>query len=434
MIVCALCCLMVVSLSPVYSQSLSLDRGRGSDMLKVIKDDIKKNYYDPAFHGMDLDARFKTAEEKIKQASSVGQIFGIIAQTLIELNDSHTFFIPPQRTYRTEYGWQMQMIGEKCYVAAVKPGTDADAKGLRPGDEILSVDGRTPDRDHMWVLQYLYNALRPQAGMRLTVKGPDGKERQLDAMAKIHQGKMVINLTGDDDGSDIWNLMREDENLSRLYRHRYYEIGDQAFIWKMPQFDLPKDKVDEMMDKVRKRQALVLDLRGNGGGSIETLQRLIGNLIEQDVKLGDEKRRKEEKPLMAKTRGSNAFKGKVVVLIDSNSGSAAELLARVVQLEKRGVVIGDRSAGAVMGARHYEHKVGQDNVVFYRVSITESDLIMADGKSLEKVGVTPDEVILPTPADLAASRDPVLSHAAELVGIKLDPEKAGTLFPIEWRK
>ena len=78
-------------------------------MLGQIKNDIKKNYYDPTFHGMDLEARFKTAEEKINQATSVGQVFGIIAQAVIELNDSHTIFIPPPRAARTEYGWQMQI-------------------------------------------------------------------------------------------------------------------------------------------------------------------------------------------------------------------------------------------------------------------------------------------------------------------------------------
>ena len=59
---------------------------------------------------------------------------------------------------------------------------------------------------------------------------------------------------------------------------------------------------------------------------------------------------------------------------------------------------------------------------------------MADGKSLEHVGVTPDEIKLPAAADLAAHRDPVLAYAASLLGVTMTAEKAGSFFPIEWRK
>jgi C-terminal processing protease CtpA/Prc len=164
------------------------------------------------------------------------------------------------------------------------------------------------------------------------------------------------------------------------------------------------------------------------------LKRLLGHFFDHDVKVGDMKYRKEVKPEFAKTRGKDNFKGQVVVLIDSGSASAAEMFARIIQLEKRGTVIGDRSAGAVMQSLQYGHQLGMETVNFYGASITNADIVMTDGKSLEHVGVTPDELLLPTGAALAAKQDPVLAHAVELLGFKLDPEKAGSLFPIEWRK
>ena len=122
------------------------------------------------------------------------------------------------------------------------------------------------------------------------------------------------------------------------------------------------------------------------------------------------------------------------MLIDSGSGSSAELFARVVQIEKRGVVIGDRSAGAVMEALAYASGQGDlDLAILYGFVVTEADLLMKDGHSLEGTGVTPDELLLPTGQDLALGRDPVLARAAKLAGLDLDAVAAGKLFPFEWK-
>lgn len=59
---------------------------------------------------------------------------------------------------------------------------------------------------------------------------------------------------------------------------------------------------------------------------------------------------------------------------------------------------------------------------------------MTDGQSLERIGVQPDQLKLPSSADLAAKRDSVLAYTLSLVGIDVTAEKASTLFPVEWIK
>ena len=410
---------------------LERDRNRGKVMLALVKDYMKEYYYDPKYRGMDLEARFKAADAKIGEAQSLSQVLGVIAQALAELNDSHTFFIPPPRPVDVDYGWKMQAVGDRVFVTAVKPGSDAEAQGLKPGDEVLSVDGFRPTRPTLWKIEYNYNVLRPSPGKRVVVRSPDGAERELALKAKVEKLDKSVNLT------QLFNEYDEDREDSKKLP-RYYEEGagaDGVFIWKLREFGFTESKVDEMISKARKHKALVLDLRGNGGGAVRTLQRMLGYVFDRDLKVGEVKRRKETKPLVAKTRGGEkVFKGTLVVLVDSESGSASEVFARVVQLEKRGTVVGDLTAGAVMMSTQRPGLLGDQssgNMIQYGMSVTEADIIMADGRSLEHVGVTPDLVLLPTAEDLRQRRDPVLARAVELAGGRMAPEKAGLLFPPE---
>jgi carboxyl-terminal processing protease len=432
-------CLLVVTalaglLAPAAraQQMSEFNRDRVLGMLDEVDRDIRKHYYDPEFHGLDWDAQVAEAKSKIKKETSLGMALAHIAAALVSLNDSHTFFLPPQRPIRHDYGFQKEMIGDQCYVTHVRPGSDAEARGMKPGDEVLAIEGYAPNRQILWKMDYRFRVLRPQPDLRVALRDPAGHEREVVVMAKIVELKRVTDLTGGSGGSDIWNLIRESESEAHLMRIRSNPVGDELLVAKLPRFFFDQQEVDGLIDKARKHQALILDLRGNPGGTIETLKYLLGDIFENDVKIGDRAGRKELKPEIAKSRRRNVFTGKIMVLVDSDSASASELFARIVQLEKRGTVIGDRSAGSVMEAKHYSYQMGTDTVVFYGASITESDLVMTDGKSLEHNGVTPDEVVLPSAADLASGRDPVLAYAAGRLGVKLTPEEAGKMFPFEW--
>jgi carboxyl-terminal processing protease len=406
-----------------------VDRDRAQTMLHEISSDIKKHYYDPTFHGVNWDAKIEEAKERINTVDTMNLALSQVAAALDSLNDSHTFFLPPSHANHYDYGWRARMIGNHCFILRVRPGSDADKKGVKPGDELVTLNGFTPTRQDFWKIEYVFNTLRPQPALRLVLRDPSGKQRQLDVVTNMVPKKRAVDLTGESD--DIWDVIREEENEDHLGRARFVDLADDVGILKFPGFDFSETEVENMIGKARKHKALILDLRGNPGGSVETLKHLIAGVFEDEVKIGDRIGRSEHKPLVAKAHG-HPFTGKLVVLMDSESASASELFARVMQIEKRGTILGDRSSGSVMESKHYDYKTGADTVVFYGASITDADLIMTDGKSLEHNGVLPDEAMLPTAEDIANGRDPVLAHAAETVGAKLNPEAAGKLFPYEW--
>jgi carboxyl-terminal processing protease len=395
-------------------------------MLRSARDEVKKNYYDPKMRGLDIDARYKLYGEKISTAHDLGEGYRIVAAFLSGLKDSHTYFIPPSRPVRFDYGYRYKLVGNSCMITEVRPGTDAASK-LHIGDQIVMLNGFSVNREDYHDIGYFFGTLSPQSAIKLNLRSPTGEGREVIVNAVVIPKKKTLDLT---QGGDLWDLLQRYESEDHATRDQIVESGDVA-IWKVQQFDLSDDQIEKRIGTARKHQTLILDLRGNGGGAVDTLKTMVGMLFDHDVKISDRVGRKQMKPETAKYYRKH-FEGKLIVLVDSDSASASELLARVVQLEHRGTVIGDQTAGAVMESMYYSESQGTDARVFYGFSVTEANLLMSDGKSLENTGVTPDELFLPTSADLAAGRDPVLVHAAELAGVKLDPIKAGKMFPFEW--
>jgi len=391
---------------------LAGQRERGLEMLREIKRTIDKNYFDPTYHSVDLNKHFSAAEDQIKDAVSGDQIYGIIAQSLLVFEDSHTFFIPPVWSFDVEYGWEMRMIGDECYVVAVDTGSDAAVKGVRPGDKVLAVFDIPPTRANLWQLEFLFYRLRPLRAMNVVLAPPGAKPRSMELFTATKPA--------------TWKSVVEQQARQRKSIHSYKEWGNELFFWKMGDFRLNDHGIDDMMGRVGQRNALILDLRGNPGGFERTLQRLVGYFFDHDVTLCEQRGRQGGKPIVAKTVKDKTFKGKLVVLVDSATASAGELFARVIQLEKRGIVLGDRTAGAVTEAKHFylDYRLVPGFVtspsITYGVSVTINDLIMRDGKSLEHTGVTPDETLLPTAVDLRAGNDPALLRAAQLLGVQIN--------------
>lgn len=401
--------------------SIEVNRERGLNMLKEIKDVIKLRYYDKNYRGINLDEKFKIAAERIKKLDTNWQIFRVIAQVVLEFNDSHTRFYPPNRANRVEYGFSMQMIGNTCFVVDVKKGSDAEAKGLKVGDMIAAVGKYTPTRENLWKMNYLLYALDPQTNIKVFVLNPDRTEREIEIKATF---------------KSIEERKKEDEKRSKEKKENPYkcqEINNELIACKLLTFSVDKKYIDKMMSEVGTHKKLILDLRGNSGGYVKIEEYLTGYFFDRDVKIATFAMRDKTKERIAKSQKEKVFKGELIVLIDSNSASASEVFARVIQLEKRGKIVGDVSAGAVMTSNFITmaNSRGVSDFAtysFFALNLTVADLIMSDGNRLENVGVIPDYPVGPAGKALFEKSDPVLAFSAQLLGANITGEEAGKFY------
>jgi len=410
-------------LAQAPTQITTRDREFAQLALSQVHEVLKKNYYDPTFHGVDIDDRYKKYSDQVGSANSIQSAYRVIEAYLVALNDSHTIFIPPPNSKRVAYGFRLKMIGDKCFITHVRPGSDAEQK-LHPGDEVVSLDGYSLHRDELWQLEYYLNRLPPRITTDFTLRDTSGKVRQETVKAEFQEGEALMP------SSRALSRM-EMERWQHANRSQSAEVGD-VLLWKFASFNEDQGHLSHMLGEARKHRALVLDLRQNSGGALENLIFVLGSLFDHDVTIGTEVRRKTKKQIVAKSGGHSAFTGQLIILIDSRSASASEVVARVVQLEHRGIVVGDRSSGSVMTAQYFPQWTGAGLGIPYGVEVSVADLVMTDGTNLEHVGVTPDEIILPSGLDLASGSDPILAHAADLAGVKIDSTSAGKLFRFEW--
>jgi C-terminal processing protease CtpA/Prc len=407
---CSLC-------QPCFSQNLRRD----VEILDFIDSTIRSYYYDPAYRGIDLDAHFKSFREKLKKSKSDQESMVLLAASLLEFNDSHTKFLPPAFEEELYPGWEMMMIGESCVITKVEPQSDAEKQGLKAGDVVLSVDGAQPLRKDLWKIEYLFRYLNPLKVRQLVVQSPGQNPRVVTAAVRAEKFRPPTI-----DDTLLEHKQARQRNVEMVYR-----ISDDVGLWKVPDLNDYDDKdVDQLLEKIKAYKKLILDLRGNLGGRSSISSAVLGLLFNRELKTYEVKDRKNSKPNVVKAHKKGAFEGELVALIDSNSASGAELIARVVQLEKRGKLIGDRTAGKVMRSQFFtnSYTIDRNTIVKfaarYAVQVSIIDLIMSDGKSLEGVGVQPDELSLPKPEDIAGKRDPVLARAAAMLGVDLDPAKA----------
>ena len=400
------------------------DRALARTMLSDVADSVRKHYYDATLRGLDWSGLVNQTKAQIDAAPDLATANAEIEALLEKLNDSHTFFVPPRSVDSVDYGWSFQVIGNRCYVTRVKDGSDAARQGLKPGDEVFTINGFTVERASWIRLQYALYNISPRPVLHLVTRDLAGKVHKLDVQS------VVRPLTHVPYAAEIqrWREKVSFEESTDELSPEIKDLGPELLVVKLRSFVQLGGDVDSVIKKAQGHNALILDLRGNNWGQEDSVMRYLHDVLPKEAKVADVIAREKPHTLTVKPNPRASYQGKMIVLVDSRSASAAEIFARTVQLQGRAKILGDVTSGNTMEA-DYDGFVDQGpQSAVYFVSVSVGDLIMPDGHSLEGVGVTPDELLLPTPEDLAKGRDSVMAQAVTSAGVALTPEMAGKLF------
>lgn len=404
---------------PVHAgDDLSSERSQFRSIVKNVSKDVEKNFYDPNLKSVDWQAATEEARAKIEKANSIGGMMLAVYQLTYKLHDSHTQFIPPPRGNRMFFGFEAKPIGSEIRIYELKKGDPAEKAGLKLGDRILNVNGFRADRATFDVMMMDMRALRPRSAFDLTVQTGDEAPRQVHLEPRIKQGNRVMDFSH---LSDIWDLINEGENWEEEHKFRYGKFADDniGYIYIR---DFPADEAEFLrgvMDQLKGTKAVIVDLRSNPGGELECLKGVMGVFTGQETTVLNMVGRKKTEPMVVRPKKPDFSSTPMYILVDSETGSAAEIFARHFQRTGHAVIVGDKTSGRVTVSMYFPSAVGAYTAVMYGTQIGISRAVFPDGEELEAKGITPDVPCIPSGIQMQKAQDACLSKAIQLAKDKL---------------
>lgn len=349
---------------------------------------------------VDWDTVVEEARRDALDARTREEFFGAIARALAELHDPHMGLELPIRRYRDSgIQWtiapiEVLLAEGRLYLVdwpAESGARSPEPPGPMSAPELLSVDGCTPE---LGLLQALLSG-PPETPVHLTLSWPDGTVSE-----HLVQRLPLGEPSGfGSSGSLLWDhsswisWARRDDlgciHVSTFSPERARSTA-RAMI----------DDIERAFDAMAGVETMILDLQYDTGGSLDVGLELGSYLVTEPTPMGRLPYRflgifptTQELEMRPREEG---FRGSLVVLVNGRTWSMAEHLARVLQTSGRATVIGEQTPGAEAAVGKVE---ARDGTV---LSFGEEPLIPDGETSFQGLGVTPDQVVPLTIADVRA--------------------------------
>ncbi len=334
---------------------------------------------------------------------------GAVNGMLDSLGDnSHTRFLSAEEARQWEESLRGSFEGIGAYIdvrngrtiiVAPIEGSPAEQAGLRPGDVILAVNGEPTTG---WSVDELRTKVRGPSGTSVTLRVLHPGDN-VPVEVTVVRAQVVVPSVN-------WRMLPDDVALIRLS-----SFDDDA-----------GKELREALTGAQEQgaRAVVLDLRNNPGGLLDQAVEVASQFLPEGTTVLIEEDREGERKVTTARRGGVALDVPLVVLINENSASSAEIVSGALQAAERAVLIGETTFGTGTVLTPYRLSDGS------RLLLGTQQWLTPDERTIRGQGIEPDEVIvlgdevaplspaeaaaLPA-AELRASPDTQLARAVERV-------------------
>jgi carboxyl-terminal processing protease len=340
-----------------------------------------------------LAKRYRYAIKRLKQSESE-DVFQVVMNSFARVVEPHTSYLSPRNAEKFQMDMNLSLEGigavlraEEDYtvINSVVPGGPADkSKNVKPKDRIVGV---AQDKDKFedvigWRLDDVVDLIKGPKGttVRLQILPAEAEDDAVIKVVTIVRDKIILEDRAAK--SEVYFENKDDENSKKLG------------VITIPSFynNLSRD-VKKELDKLKAEQVsgIIVDLRGNGGGSLREATLLTGLFIEKGpvVQVRDGANRVQ---VNSDDDGVSSYNGSLTVMVNRYSASASEIFAAAIQDYGRGVIIGEHTFGKGTVQQHrglgrvydlYENPFGS-------IQFTIAKFYRINGGSTQHRGVLPD--------------------------------------------
>jgi len=316
------------------------------------------------------------------------------------LSDTGTYYVDPE-TYSVSImpsgtfegiGANVTQQDGKIVILSPIKGSPAEAAGIRAGDVIVEVNGESTDG---WNIEQAVSKIR----------GPKGTEVRLEIQ---HSDGQTEELTVTRDEIRVESVSRQPPG-GILQDSNGDEVKDLAYIQIREFTSLTVSQLKPELEAVAEGgyKGLILDLRDNPGGLLDTTVDVADMFLDNGTILVEVDRDQGEKVYSAES-GGEATQIPLVVLVDGYSASGSEVLAAALHDNGRTTLIGEKTFGK--GTVNRSEKLSDDRGALF---VTIARWLTPKRVGIDKVGITPDIQVSLTAADVDAHRDTQLLSAID---------------------